>query len=78
MLYAIRGFLLGLLLAVLVYFAERTTGQISWPLVLGFPVCWTVAGYLFWKWDVGGFHSERNKRRTMKIVRAVEKDLYRK
>lgn len=55
MLYAFRGLLIGLLFGVLVYFAEQTTGNISWLLVVSFPVCWTIAGYLFWKWDVGGF-----------------------
>lgn len=59
MIYAFRGFLIGLVMAVLVYFMERTTTQPmvfpSWLLIIGFPVCWTIAGYLFWKWDIIGY-----------------------
>lgn len=74
MIFAIRGFILGLIFGALVYLAERTTGQIAWGLVLSFPLCFGIAGYLFWRWDIGGLHSQHNKKRTMKIVRAVERE----
>jgi hypothetical protein len=56
--YAIRGLLLGLVVGFLVYLAERTTGNVLWLLVLSFPVSWTIGGYLFWRWDIGGYRSE--------------------
>jgi hypothetical protein len=56
--YAIRGLLLGLVVGFLVYLAERTTGNVLWPLALGFPISWAIAGYLFWHLDIGGYRSE--------------------
>ncbi|HET8669712.1 MAG TPA: hypothetical protein VFM05_03520, partial [Candidatus Saccharimonadales bacterium] len=63
MIYAARGFLLGLLMSVLVFLAERTTGHINWPLVLCFPLCWFIAGAYFWKYDLGGYRSDREHRK---------------
>jgi hypothetical protein len=56
--YAIYGLLLGLVVGFLVYLAERTTGNVLWPLVLGFPFSWTIGGYVFWRLDIGGYRSE--------------------
>jgi hypothetical protein len=50
--YAIVGFVLGILVAGLVFLAERTTQQIDWSLIVSFPVCWGIAGYLYWRWWV--------------------------
>ncbi len=44
--YSMIGFALGMVVAILVYFAESTTGQISWPLVVSFPVSWAFGGYV--------------------------------
>jgi hypothetical protein len=63
MIYAIRGFLLGLVVSILVYLAERTTGHINWFLVAGFPMCWFIAGAYFWKHDIGSYRSERENRK---------------
>lgn len=38
--------LAGTLLGLLVFLAERSTGAIAWGLVLSFPVCWGIGGYL--------------------------------
>jgi hypothetical protein len=57
--YFLRGLLLGLLMAFLVWLAERTTGRIAWGLIIGFPICWGIAGYLFWRWDIGGYRKEQ-------------------
>lgn len=46
------GLLAGLLAAALVWYAERTTGQIAWPLIVSFPVSWGTAGYLLSKWRI--------------------------
>lgn len=59
MIYAMRGALLGLVASVVTYFMERTTGHINWYLVACFPFCWFMAGYYFWKYDIGGYRSER-------------------
>lgn len=61
--YALRGLLIGLVMAFLVYLAERTTSQPSWLLILSFPVCWTIGGHLFWSWDIGGYRSDRERRK---------------
>jgi len=45
------GFCAGLLVAVLVFLAERTTQDIAWLLIASFPLSWGIAGYLFWRWD---------------------------
>lgn len=62
MIYTFRGLLLGILMSVLVWLMERTTPQPAWLLIASFPICWTIAGYLFWKWDIGGYRSERENR----------------
>jgi hypothetical protein len=45
--YAAFGFCIGLLVAGLVFLAERTTQQIAWLLIASFPLSWGFAGYLF-------------------------------
>jgi hypothetical protein len=52
--YTTIGFCLGLLFAVLVFFAERTTQEIDWLLIMSFPLSWGIAGYLAWRWDILG------------------------
>lgn len=49
--FSFAGILLGLLVSVFVWYAESTTGAISWPLVASFPVCWGIGGYLFARWE---------------------------
>jgi cobalamin synthase len=61
--FALRGLLLGLILAALVYLVEQTTPEPSWLLVLSFPVCLTIGGHLFWIWDIGGYKSDREQHR---------------
>ena len=34
----------------------------EWLIVISMIVCWPIAGYLFWKWDLGGYRSERPMR----------------
>jgi len=60
--YTAIGFCLGLLVAGLVFLAERTTQQIGWLLIASFPLCWGIAGYLFWRFDIGGYRSENEQR----------------
>lgn len=48
--YTIVGLVLGCLMAILVWLIERTTGDIAWSLIVGFPVSWSIAGYLFHRW----------------------------
>lgn len=31
---------------------------VDWLIILSFVVCWPIAGYLFWHWDLGGYRSE--------------------
>ena len=50
--YAAFGFCFGLLIAGLVFLAERTTQQIAWGLIASFPLSLGLAGYLFQRWDV--------------------------
>lgn len=33
-------------------------------IALPFLVCWPLAAYLFWKWDIGGCRSERENRKA--------------
>lgn len=47
------GFLIGLAFSVGVYFAERTMDELSWLLVVSFPVFWSLAGYMFERWFAG-------------------------
>ena len=56
--YAVIGFCFGLLIAGLVFLAERTTQDIAWLLIASLPMCWGVAGYLFWRWDIGAFRKQ--------------------
>jgi len=35
---------------------------VDWLIVFSFVVCWPIAGYLFWKWDIGGYRSERENK----------------
>jgi len=51
--YTLTSVALGLVAAFLVWLIERTTGNIAWGLIISFPLCWGVAGYLFWRWDIG-------------------------
>lgn len=44
--FALIGLLCGLLAAVLVWYAESTSGEIAWPLIASFPVSWGIAGCL--------------------------------
>ena len=53
--YTVTGFLLGCFVAVLAWLSERTTGDIDWGMVLSFPLFWSIAGYLFWRWDLFGW-----------------------
>jgi hypothetical protein len=57
------GLILGLVVGGLVYLAEQTTPEPTWLLILSFPVCFTLGGYLFRVWDIGGYRSEQEKRR---------------
>lgn len=44
--------LAGILMGIATYFVEKTTGsEITWTLVFSFPLCWSLAGILFYKWD---------------------------
>jgi hypothetical protein len=61
--FAFRGLVLGLIAALLVYLMERTTSNPSWLLIVSFPIAWTIAGQLFWSWDIGGYRSERERRK---------------
>ena len=49
--YAIRGLLIGLVAAFVVWLIERTTPQTNWLLIASFPVCWMIAGAMFGRWD---------------------------
>ncbi len=33
-------------------------------ILIVFLVCWPLAGWLFWKWDIGGYRSERENRKA--------------
>lgn len=35
---------------------------VDWLIIISFPVCWGIGGWLFWKWDLGGYHSESIKK----------------
>ena len=43
---------IGIMLGIGVYSIERTTGNISWLLVLSFPVFFSIAGYVFWRLEM--------------------------
>lgn len=34
-----------------------------WDLVLVTIVCWSLAAWLFWKWDIGGYRFEARKKK---------------
>lgn len=60
--YVAIGVFLGILIGGLVFLAERTTQEVAWLLIVSFPLCWGIAGYLFWRWDIGGYRSERERK----------------
>jgi|GEM_PF-1859653 hypothetical protein len=34
----------------------------DWLILASFPICWSLAAGLFWKYDIGGYRSEREER----------------
>ena len=32
------------------------------------PISWSVASYLFWRWDLGGYRSDWEERKKKKII----------
>jgi hypothetical protein len=38
----------------------------DWILVGSFLVCWPLAAYLFWKWDIGAYRSEYERKKKGK------------
>jgi hypothetical protein len=37
---------------------------VDWLIGLSFVVCWPIGAWLFWKWDIGGYRSERERKQA--------------
>jgi hypothetical protein len=35
-------------------------------ILASFLICWPLAVYLFWRWDIGGYRSEREAKQSKK------------
>lgn len=62
--YTVIGFVIGLAFSVGVYLAESTTSEISWLLVLSFPVFWPLAGWMYGRWFANEPAREVERMRT--------------
>jgi hypothetical protein len=38
------------------------TEQILWIFLPVSLICWLIAAYLFWRWDIGGFRTDAERR----------------